>query len=582
MKRRRRKTLSRFRLWLCAGAAVLIAAMVLPAVASAEPWENEDAMRESTYVPGRNTFIYDPGKGNFIPRKAFLQAPLFGYYKGRGFDANFLNWAHVRQIEPGDAKWAGCVESAHPEPCPVGYFEFHPVRHAIVSGPITVLYWHGAFIATACGNFSPGGGTGPIPRITGVKYEDLNGNGKRDSGEPGLAGWTIKLRHNGGVVATTTTAGNGSYSFKLDADQNSSIGAGSYRVEEVLKPGWVASQAPGAFKVPLGAEGKTYPGKDFGNYRPATIAGHKFDDSNVNGKRDPLESGLGDWTIPLSNGEQRLTDGEGAFSFSVRPGTYTVSELLKSGWRQTDPGGEGKRTYTVISGQVVENADFGNVCLGGVSISPVDDSTGEPVPMEVRLEEDTVPGILENEPSLPRTITGTPTFGELLPGTYRLVAFLPEGVFTTDPDVVPVEGRFAIVKEVSVQECETAEVPLHLFTASTPGLVTGGPTVALPGGIGTGGFEFMADSSETRGTLQYVDHVTELNLHSSEIEALYIDGEEAVVWGQVQVEGSPQQFLLRLVDAGEPGSDDRFELTLVDGYEAGHGETLSGGNIQIH
>jgi SdrD B-like domain len=579
--------------WLCSVAIALIVATVLPAAAMAEPyWPNEQAMRETPPGAVRETFVYDPGEGNDISREAFVQAPLAGYYEGVGFDANFLTWApKEKEKDLGTAEWSGCGAEPNPEPCPVGSLHYRAVNADVATGRITVLYWNGAFISTVCGNFNRGAGKGPTPTISGVKYEDLNGNGKRDPGEPGLSGWTIKLRYEGKEVASTTTASDGSYSFHLDAD-HLPIGAGSYQVEEVLKPGWVASQTPGTVNVPLGAGDTTYGGRDFGNYRPATIAGHKFDDSNVNGQRDLLESGLEDWTIALSNGEQALTNLEGAYSFSVRPGAYTVGEVAQTGWRQTDPGEEGTRTYTVISGQVVENADFGNVCLGGVSVSPIDDSTGEPVPMEVRLEEVSVPGILSNEPSLPRTATGTPTFTELLPGTYRIVAFLPAGIFTTDPDAVPIEGRFAIVKEFSVPECETTLVPLHLFTESTAGKVTGGMKIplemAVPGGFATSGFVFktkLIESSGTlqpKGTLQYNDHVTGLDLHTKLIEAIHIEGELAVIWGQVLVEGSLQQFELRLTDAGQPGTADRFELTLANGYEAGQGETLSGGNIKIH
>jgi hypothetical protein len=485
-------------------------------------------------------------------------------------------------MQLGSADWAGCVKTSHPEPCPESMTHFRAVNIGVTSGKITVLYYKGHFIATVCGNYSRSGVAGPIPTITGTKYEDLNANGKRDSGEPGLGGWTIKLRHGGTVVATTKTASNGHYSFSLNAEANHKIGAGGYTVEEVLKSGWHNLQKPGAFKVPFGAEGHVYAHKDFGNYRNATIAGHKFDDSDVSGDRGAEEVGLPEWTIGLSNGSERSTDAEGAYSFSVKPGTYTVGETLQPGWRQTTPGETGTRTYTVVSGQAVADADFGNVCLGGVTVSPVDESTEEPVPMEVRLEEVAVPGILDNEPSLPRTTSGAPvSFGGLLPGTYLVTAYLPEGVFTTDPDAVPVGDGFAIVKEVTVPECESAEVPLSVFTHSTPGKVTGGPVIGLPGDkFATGGFQFQTKHGAATGTLQYVDHDAGLNLHTSEIEAIHVDGEVAVVWGKVLVGGVPERFRLRLVDAGEPGTADRFEITLADGYA--RGGTLTGGNIQIH
>jgi SdrD B-like domain len=577
-------SLGKLRLWFCAVAMLCAVAMALPASAAA--WANEDAMRNDTNEANRDTFIYDPGLGKFISRGEFVSS-LKGYYVGKGFDANFLNWAQEDKLDLGSALWAGCHVGKHTGPCPSA-IEFGPVDGDVETGVVTVLHSKASagFIATVCGNYSKASGTATPPKVTGVKYEDLNANGKRDSGDPGLGGWTIRLRQGGKVVDTTTTASNGSYSFTLDANKLD-ISAGAFQVEEVLKEDWFASETPSSFNVPFGAEDKTFSGKDFGNYRLAEIAGHKYDDSNVNGERDGEEVGLAKWTIPLSNGEEKTTDSEGGYAFSVRPGTYTVSEQLQEGWRQTDPGGKGAHSYTVISGQVVDDADFGNVCLGSVSVSPVDDDTGKPVPMETRLEEVSVPGILNNEPSLPRTVTDAlPEFDELLPGEYRVVSFLPEGVFTTDPDVQPVEGRFAIVKEVTVLECEETDVPLHLVLRSTPGKVTGGIKIERPDGFATGGFVFMTEPREPRGPrgmLQFNDHVPdELILHTRIIEAIVVEGDVAHIWGKVEFDGALERFHLILEDAGEPGVNDRFELTLANGYEAGQGETLIGGNVQIH
>jgi hypothetical protein len=259
------------RLWLGIASTALALAVLLPATAMASTWPNELAMRESPNSVLRETFVYDPGVGNEISREAFVQAPLAGYYQERGFDANFLNWAPIEHLELETAKWASCVEKPHPEPCPAGSFHFDSVDVGIESGPITVLYWNGAFIGAVCGNFTEGGGSGPIPQITGVKYEDLNGNGKRDPGEPGLAGWTMRLLYQGKAVASTTTASDGSYSLQLDAD-HLPIGTGNYQVEEVQQPGWFASQTPGPVNVPLGATNATFSGNDFGNYDPSITA----------------------------------------------------------------------------------------------------------------------------------------------------------------------------------------------------------------------------------------------------------------------------------------------------------------------
>ncbi len=575
--------------------AALLLGLVAGSAAASSTWANESEMVGTTLY--RDTFVYDPGQNHYIDRSSFLGGTLGSYYAARGFDRNFRTWAPDASIPVGQAGyWSGCDVAHATTPCPADRLHYRTVTHALGGGSITTIAWRDAYIARACGNFSDTTIAGPTPTVSGVKYEDLNANGHRDAGEPGLSGWTMQLKYQGSVVATTTTGAGGGYTFHLDAN-DLPIGAGTYQVVEVQRSGWHASQAPSSFTVGLGVGDHPYTGRDFGNYRNATIAGHKFDDGNVDGFWQTLtEPGVAGWTVQLSNGDDDTTNAGGAYSFSVRPGTYTVSEGTRAHWRQTAPGGAGTRTYTVTSGQVVRSADFGNVCLGGATVTPVDDTTGDPLAgMEVRIEEVSVPGILANDPSLPRTTTGTPAFGDLLPGTYRITAFLPDGVFTTDPEAVVVDGRFAIVKQVAVQECHTTDVPLHLFSGSTPGKVTGGVKIALGGpfavigggggepGFATSGFEFMGRAGGARGTLEYQDHRRDgPSLHTSTIEAVHIDGDVAFVWGRVTVDGVSQRFRLRLVDAGEPGRDDHYELTLANGYMAGFGETLLGGNVQIH
>jgi hypothetical protein len=561
-------------------AIAAIVALAVPASAGALGYADENALSCASDQNARDTFIYDPGECKFMQRSDVLQHSLRSYYEAKGFDGNFLTWAPIRQIDPTGRSWTYCPTSHFSIPCPVTPL-VDEVRDTVVNGPLTTIEWSGAFIALVCGNYS-GKAKGPMPRITGVKYEDMNGNGTRDAGEPGRGGWTIRLRYGGAHVATTTTAANGAYSFSLNAN-SLPIGPGQFTVEEVQKSGWVASEAPAPINVAGGVGDHTFGGNDFGNYRPAVISGAKFDDSDVSGTRDSGELGLPGWTIGLSNGDTSATDAAGAYSFSVRPGNYTVKETQQQGWRQTTPGMPGTHTFTVQSGDVVKNADFGNVCLGGVDVHPIDDSSGDPLAgLEVRLEEVAVGGVLDNDPPLPRTTTGAPSFDDLLPGTYRVTVFLPDGVYTADEDVTLVDERFAVVKEVTVEECERTDLDVHLFTRGTPGKVTGGVKVPVTDGFVTGGFVFMAPGGDARGTLEHVDHKTGSNLHTRAIEAIDVSGGTAVVWGTVDVGGVDERFVLRLVDAGEPGTDDRYELIVGDGYRAGQEELLLGGNVQIH
>jgi len=243
--------------------------LALPATSFAKGYVDQEEMRTTTN--GRWTFVYDPGVDNTIPRQQFTEPPLAGYDQERGFDANFLDWAPVETFDPGSASWASCKVVSHPDPCPVGDLRFDPVRVGVENGDITALRWNGAFIGTYCGNFTDGGGTGPTPEITGVKYEDRNEDGVRDEGEHGLPGWTINLLYGGKVVASTTTDAEGRYSFKLDAD-HLPIGPGTYQVQEVNQAGWVQSQAPGPITVPVGAGNAVYGGNDFGNFDPKITA----------------------------------------------------------------------------------------------------------------------------------------------------------------------------------------------------------------------------------------------------------------------------------------------------------------------
>ena len=67
--------------------------------------------------------------------------------------------------------------------------------------------------------------------ISGMKYNDLNGNGAID-GEPGMEGWTIQLSRDGQCASIPPQpAKDGSYRFE-------DLLPGSYTVAEVEQSGW--------------------------------------------------------------------------------------------------------------------------------------------------------------------------------------------------------------------------------------------------------------------------------------------------------------------------------------------------------
>jgi peroxidase len=100
-------------------------------------------------------------------------------------------------------------------------------------------------------------------QITGTVFNDANDNGRRDRGEGGVAGRVIEvLDPTGTVIATTTTAADGTYSF--DNLANSLEPAVAYQVIEVLPPGVIQTTA----NPPLltFTRGETFSRIDFGNF----------------------------------------------------------------------------------------------------------------------------------------------------------------------------------------------------------------------------------------------------------------------------------------------------------------------------
>ena len=193
--------------------------------------------------------------------------------------------------------------------------------------------------------------------ISGQVFDDLNGDGVKDPGEPALAGWTIQLDAgaDGSVDQTTTTAVDGTYVFM-------GLGPGTYRVREVLQAGWIQT-TPDPADIPFQA-GATVTDVDFGDFQLISISGLKFDDQNYNGVQDPGEPPLEGWTIELDAGadgtvdQTTVTAVDGTYSFvNLGPGTYRLREVIQADWVQitTDP-----LDIVGQSGVDVSNVNFGN------------------------------------------------------------------------------------------------------------------------------------------------------------------------------------------------------------------------------
>lgn len=228
---------------------------------------------------------------------------------------------------------------------------------------------------TTCDSITLAAGDAPVCVITntnnkllgsirGTKYEDRDGDGKlKDSDNHRLSGWTIYLDTNDNNQLdsgekSTVTDSHGLYYFV-------GLPAGTYHVREVQQTGWIATYPStnpvnDKYDIVLSA-GQNAKKKDFGNFHLGTISGLKYNDANGNGKKDANEVGLAGWTIQLKKQGgpvvSAVTLADGTYSFiGLNAGTYTLSEVQQSGWRQTQHPGSVK----IKSGTVSTNDNFGN------------------------------------------------------------------------------------------------------------------------------------------------------------------------------------------------------------------------------
>ena len=105
--------------------------------------------------------------------------------------------------------------------------------------------------------------------INGIKFQDSNGNGVRDLGEPGLAGFVIFLdTNNNGVLnlgeRSTTSDANGNFNF-------ANVGLGTYRVREVGQVNFVRMTNNPA-NIVVTTSGVNVTGILFGNIPVANLA----------------------------------------------------------------------------------------------------------------------------------------------------------------------------------------------------------------------------------------------------------------------------------------------------------------------
>ena len=186
-------------------------------------------------------------------------------------------------------------------------------------------------------------------------YEDKNGNGVRDSGDPPRVGATafLDLDRDGVFDAGEPTGTTDAFGDVLFDD----LPATAHAARVVVPPNWHLSTPAAGFVD--ATPGTTSALATFGLTQAATVTGTLFDDVNANGVRDtgegPLSTTVRARRIDGGTSVSALADAAGVYRFTgLLPGQYVI-ELTSTSRVVTAP--HGRRGHVVtITGEQTEIA----------------------------------------------------------------------------------------------------------------------------------------------------------------------------------------------------------------------------------
>lgn len=305
-------------------------------------------------------------------------------------------------------------------------------------------------------------GYNPNNTIKGSVYRDDNRSSSRDGSEEGYQGQTVQLLdQDGNVVATTTTAADGSYSFEHLPDGTYSVKAvkdGALTdTEQTEDPDGTKDNA--SEPITLDPTQSVKEGVNFGYVPDYSLSGTIYRDGNRSASHDSTENPYAGVTVNLLDSAGNVvatttTDANGGYSFSKLPaGDYRVkvdtTGTLKGLDQTEDPDGVADSTSGTISlnntNRTQSGVNFGYIENNSISGTIFRDEARNGVkdPSDPRFPSVKVTLIDENGNVVETTTTdsnGAYKFSHLPDGKYR-VKVDTTGVLngleqTLDPDTL--------------------------------------------------------------------------------------------------------------------------------------------------
>jgi uncharacterized surface anchored protein len=170
-----------------------------------------------------------------------------------------------------------------------------------------------------------------VGTISGIVFQDLDGDGNVDETETGLSGVSVSLNGNG-VSETATTFSNGFYQV-LD------LTAGTYTVAESDPTGFTSSQNEVSITLEEGESGAA----NFGDLPIARIGGTVFNDLDQSAVMEDGEPGFGGAQVQLLDADGTVIStvyarANGTYAFDdLTAGSYTVAVTEEFEFSATTP-----------------------------------------------------------------------------------------------------------------------------------------------------------------------------------------------------------------------------------------------------